>query len=126
MAVPSSRWTCLATRHARNASGRGEGTATYEVLRTTGQTHPMGPEGQRRYWSGAEWTSYTDSPDRPYGGSAPPSLSPDLQSSESVARKPWFKRPIPLIVAGFVVLLFVAGVVGGGSQESSSGGDSPG
>ncbi len=37
MAVPSSRWTGFATRHAHNASGRGDRTATYKVLRATGQ-----------------------------------------------------------------------------------------
>src|SRR5215217_3021842 len=48
MAVPSSRWTCLATRHARNASGRGDGTATYELLRATGQPRRRDAEAHAR------------------------------------------------------------------------------
>lgn len=75
---------------------------------------PSGPPGQQRYWDGTAWTVHVHSAARPYEQGSPPTGG----AGPRAGRKPWYARPLPLVAAGFALLLVIGAIAGAGDTGS--------
>ncbi len=82
---------------------------------------PKGEAGGKRYWDGQKWTNHVSSSDNPYAGPTGAGGHPAVTPLNASGQKnPWYKRPLPLVGVGFLVLIVIAAAAGGGDTSSTS------